>query len=74
VQFSIDSLFRSQAVAPLLGPVKGAYKEIEIKDPATIVIHLKQPAIFPCRGTFSCATGAEGMNPAQEVFSTGRSR
>ena len=60
VKFSIDSLFEPKAVAPLLGPAKVAFQDIEVKDPATVVIHLKQPAIF-LPWNFSCATGAEGM-------------
>jgi peptide/nickel transport system substrate-binding protein len=67
VQFSIDSLFDPKAVAPLLGPAKAAFKEIEIKDPATIVMHLKQPAIF-LPWNFSCATGAEGMILPKKYF------
>ena len=67
VKFSIDSLFDPKAVAPLLGPAKAAFKEIEIKDPATVVIHLKQPAIF-LPWNFSCATGAEGMIVPKKYF------
>src|SRR5919108_5256315 len=55
VKFSIDSLFDPKAVAPLLGPAKAAFKEAEVKDAATIVLHLTQPAIF-LPWNFSCAT------------------
>jgi peptide/nickel transport system substrate-binding protein len=67
VKFSIDSLFDPKAVAPLLGPAKAAFKEVEVKDAATLVIHLKQPAIF-LPWNFSCATGAEGMILPQKYF------
>jgi peptide/nickel transport system substrate-binding protein len=67
VQFSIDSLFDPKAVAPLLGPAKAAMKEIEVKDRTTVVMHLKQPAIF-LPWNFSCATGAEGMILPKKYF------
>ena len=60
VKFSIDSLFEPKAVAALLGPTRAAFKEVEIKDPYTVVVHLKQPAIF-LPWNFSCAIGNEGM-------------
>jgi peptide/nickel transport system substrate-binding protein len=60
VKFSLDSLFDPKAVSPLLGPAKGAFKEVEVKDPFTVVMHLKQPAVF-LPWNFSCATGSEGM-------------
>ncbi|MGH8059769.1 MAG: ABC transporter substrate-binding protein, partial [Candidatus Entotheonellia bacterium] len=60
VKFSIDSLFDPKAVAGLLGPTRAAFKELEIKDPFTVVAHLKQPAVF-LPWNFSCATGSEGM-------------
>jgi peptide/nickel transport system substrate-binding protein len=46
VKFSIDSLIELKAEAPLLGPAKAAFQEGEIKEPAPVIIHLKQPAIF----------------------------
>ncbi|HSF33402.1 MAG TPA: ABC transporter substrate-binding protein, partial [Candidatus Tectomicrobia bacterium] len=67
VKFSIDSLFDPKAVAPLLGPAKAAFKEAEVKDPTTLVIHLKQPAIF-LPWNFSCATGSEGMILPKKYF------
>jgi peptide/nickel transport system substrate-binding protein len=60
VKFSIDSLFEPKAVAGLLGPTRAAFKAAEVKDPYTVVIHLKQPAIF-LPWNFSCAIGNEGM-------------
>jgi peptide/nickel transport system substrate-binding protein len=60
VKFSIDSLFEPKAVAGLLGPTRAAFKAAEVKDPYTVVIHLKQPAIF-LPWNFSCAVGNEGM-------------
>lgn len=60
VKFSIDSLFEPKAVAGLLGPTRAAFKSAEVKDPYTIVVHLKQPAIF-LPWNFSCAIGNEGM-------------
>ena len=60
VKFSIDSLFEPQATAGLLGPVRTAFKDLEIKDPYTVVIHLKQPAIF-FPGVFHVPIGSEGM-------------
>ena len=67
VKFSIDSLFEPKAVAALLGPTRAAFKEVEIKDPSTVVIHLKQPAIFlPLE--FSCAIGNEGMILPSKYF------
>jgi len=47
--------------------VKVAFKEIEIQGSATIVMHLKQPAIF-LPWNFSCATGAEGMILPKKYF------
>jgi peptide/nickel transport system substrate-binding protein len=67
VKFSIDSLFDPKAVAPLLGPAKAAFKEAEVKDPTTLIIHLKQPAIF-LPWNFSCATGTEGMILPKKYF------
>jgi len=60
VKFSIDSLFDPKAVSGLLGPTKAAFKELEIVDPSTVVVHLKRPAVF-LPWNFSCATGSEGM-------------
>jgi peptide/nickel transport system substrate-binding protein len=67
VKFSIDSLFDPKAVSALLGPTKGALKEVEAKDPHTVVIHLKQPAPF-LPWNFSCATGSEGMILPKKYF------
>jgi peptide/nickel transport system substrate-binding protein len=67
VKFSIDSLFDPKAVAPLLGPARGAIQEIDIKDPYTLVVHLKQPAVF-LPWNFSCATGSEGMILPKQYF------
>jgi peptide/nickel transport system substrate-binding protein len=67
VKFSLDSLFDPKAVAPLLGPAKGAFKEAEVKDPYTLVVHLKQPAVF-LPWNFSCATGSEGMILPKKYF------
>jgi peptide/nickel transport system substrate-binding protein len=67
VKFSIDSLFDPKAVAGLLGPTRAAFKEAEIKDPYTVVVHLKQPAIF-LPWNFSCATGSEGMILPKKYF------
>jgi peptide/nickel transport system substrate-binding protein len=67
VKFSIDSLFDPKAVAPLLGPAKGAFREAEVKDPYTLVVHLKQPAVF-LPWNFSCATGSEGMILPKKYF------
>jgi peptide/nickel transport system substrate-binding protein len=67
VKFSIDSLFDPKAMATLLGPTRAAFKEVEIKDPHTVVIHLKQPAAF-LPWNFSCATGNEGMILPKQYF------
>jgi peptide/nickel transport system substrate-binding protein len=67
VKFSIDSLFEPKAVAPLLGPTRAAFKAVEVKDPSTVVIHLKQPAIF-LPWNFSCAIGSEGMILPSKYF------
>jgi peptide/nickel transport system substrate-binding protein len=67
VKFSIDSLFEPKAVAALLGPTRAAFKELEIKDPYTVVIHLKQPAIF-LPWNLSCAIGNEGMILPSKYF------
>jgi peptide/nickel transport system substrate-binding protein len=67
VKFSIDSLFEPKAVAALLGPTRAAFKELEIKDSYTVVIHLKQPAIF-LPWNLSCAIGNEGMILPSKYF------
>jgi len=54
VKFSLESLFTPQTTAGLLGPVRTAFKSLEIADSYTVVIHLKQPAIF-LPWSFSCA-------------------
>jgi peptide/nickel transport system substrate-binding protein len=60
VKFSIDSLFDPKALTGLLGPVRTAYKELQIQDRHTVVIHLKRPSVF-LPWTFSCADGSLGM-------------
>jgi peptide/nickel transport system substrate-binding protein len=67
VKFSIDSLFDPKAVAGLLGPTRAAFKEVEIRDPWTVVVHLQQPAVF-LPWNFSCATGSEGMIVPKKYF------
>jgi peptide/nickel transport system substrate-binding protein len=67
VKFSIDSMFEPKALATLLGPARTAFKEAEIKDPYTVVMHLKQPAVF-LPWNFSCATGNEGMILPKQYF------
>jgi peptide/nickel transport system substrate-binding protein len=66
VKFSIDSILDPKSVG-LLGPARAAFQEIEIKDPTTIVIHLKQPSVF-LPWNFSCATGSEGMILPRKYF------
>ena len=67
VKFSIDSLFDPKALTGLLGPVRAAYKELEIQDRHTVVIHLKQPSVF-LPWTFSCTIGSLGMILPQQYF------
>jgi peptide/nickel transport system substrate-binding protein len=67
VKFSIDSLFDPKALTGLLGPVRAAYKELEILDRHTVVIHLKQPSVF-LPWTFSCAIGSLGMILPKQYF------
>jgi peptide/nickel transport system substrate-binding protein len=67
VKFSIDSMFDPKALATLLGPTKAAFKEVEIKDPYTMIIHLKHPSAF-LPWNFSCATGNEGMILPKKYF------
>jgi peptide/nickel transport system substrate-binding protein len=67
VKFSIDSLFEPQAVTGLLGPVRAAFKELEIRDRYTVVFHLKQPSVF-LPWTFSCAIGSLGMILPKQYF------
>jgi peptide/nickel transport system substrate-binding protein len=67
VKFSIDSLFEPKAIAGLLGPTKTAFKEVEIKDPHTLVMHLKRPSAF-LPWNLSCATGNEGMILPKHYF------
>ena len=66
VKFSIDSVLDPKAVG-LLGPARAAFKEVEVKDAATVVIHLHQPVIF-LPWNFSCATGSEGMILPSKYF------
>jgi peptide/nickel transport system substrate-binding protein len=67
VKFSLDSLFDPKAVGSLLGVSKAAFKEAEVKDPYTLVIHLKQPAVF-LPWDFSCAIGNAGMVLPKKYF------
>jgi peptide/nickel transport system substrate-binding protein len=67
VKFSLDSLFDPKAVAPLLGPAKAAFKAVETQDAHTVVVQLKQPAVF-LPWNFSCATGSEGMILPKQYF------
>jgi peptide/nickel transport system substrate-binding protein len=67
VKFSLDSLFDPKAVGSLLGVSKAAFKEAEVKDPSTLVIHLKQPAVF-LPWDFSCAIGNAGMVLPKKYF------
>ncbi|MDQ3831774.1 MAG: ABC transporter substrate-binding protein [Candidatus Tectomicrobia bacterium] len=67
VKFSIDSLFDPKAVSGLLGPTRTAFKAIEIINPWTVVVQLKQPAVF-LPWNFPCATGSEGMILPKKYF------
>jgi peptide/nickel transport system substrate-binding protein len=67
VKFSLDSLFDPKAVSGLLGPTRAAFKDIEVVDPSTVVVHLKHPAVF-LPWNFSCATGSEGMILPKKYF------
>jgi peptide/nickel transport system substrate-binding protein len=67
VKFSIDSLFDPKALTGLLGPVRAAYKALEIQDRHTVVIHLKHPSVF-LPWTFSCAIGNLGMILPKQHF------
>jgi peptide/nickel transport system substrate-binding protein len=67
VKFSLDSLFDPKAVGSLLGVSKAAFKAAEVKDPYTLVIHLKQPAVF-LPWDFSCAIGNAGMVLPKKYF------
>ena len=66
VKFSLDSVLDPKSIG-LLGPARAAFKEVEVKDPATVVIHLKQPVVV-LPWNFSCATGSEGMILPQKYF------
>jgi peptide/nickel transport system substrate-binding protein len=66
VKFSIDSVLDPKAIG-LLGPARAAFKEVEVKDATTVVIHLHQPVIF-LPWNFSCATGSEGMILPSKYF------
>jgi peptide/nickel transport system substrate-binding protein len=66
VKFSLDSVLDPKAIG-LLGPARAAFKEVEVKDPATVVIHLRQPVIF-LPWSFSCATGNDGMILPSKYF------
>jgi peptide/nickel transport system substrate-binding protein len=67
VKFSLDSLFDPKATGSLLGVSKAAFKEAEVKDPYTLVVHLKQPAVF-LPWDFSCAIGNSGMVVPKKYF------
>jgi len=66
VKFSLDSVLDPKAIG-LMGQARAAFKEVEVHDPATIVIHLHQPVIF-LPWNFSCATGSEGMILPSKYF------
>jgi peptide/nickel transport system substrate-binding protein len=66
VKFSIDSVLDPKAVG-LLGPARAAFQEVVVKDASTIVMRLKQPAVF-LPWSFSCATGSEGMILPSKYF------
>jgi hypothetical protein len=42
VKFSLESLFTPQATAGLLGPVRTAFKSLEVVDPYTVTIHQRR--------------------------------
>ncbi len=67
VKFSIDSVLDPKAIGIFGQAVRAAFKEVEVKDPATVVVHLKQPAVF-LPWNFSCATGSEGMILPSKYF------
>ncbi|MBI3329531.1 MAG: ABC transporter substrate-binding protein [Nitrospinae bacterium] len=67
VEFSIAALFDPKVSAGLLGQTRAAFKSMEIKDPYTLVIHLKQPAIF-LPWNFSCSVGREGIVLPKKYF------
>ena len=66
VKFSIDSVLDPKAVG-LLGQGRKAFEKIEIKNPSTVVMHLKHPFVF-LPWNFSCATGSEGMILPKKYF------
>ena len=66
VKFSIDSVLDPKAIG-LIGTGRTAFKEVEVKSPSTVVIHLHQPVIF-LPWNFSCATGSEGMILPSKYF------
>jgi peptide/nickel transport system substrate-binding protein len=66
VKFSLDNVLDPKAIG-LLGPGKNAFKAVEVKDPYTVVIHLKQPSAF-LPWHFSCATGSDGMVLPRQYF------
>jgi peptide/nickel transport system substrate-binding protein len=66
VKFSIDSVLDPKAVG-LLGPARAAFQEVVVQDASTIVMRLKQPAVF-LPWNFSCATGSEGMILPSKYF------
>ena len=66
VKFSIDSVLDPKAIG-LLGPTRAAFKEVEVKDVSTVVIHLKQPVVF-LPWNLSCATGSDGTILPHKYF------
>ncbi|MGE3537710.1 MAG: ABC transporter substrate-binding protein [Candidatus Tectimicrobiota bacterium] len=66
VKFSLDSILDPKAVG-ILGQGRAVFKDIEVKNPSTVVIHLKQPFVF-LPWNMSCATGSEGMILPKKYF------
>lgn len=59
VKFSLDSILDPKAVG-ILGQSRAVFKDIEVKNSTTVVVHLTQPFVF-LPWNVSCATGSEGM-------------
>ncbi len=66
VKFSIDSVLDPKAIG-ILQQGRTVFKDIEVKNPTTVVMHLKQPLVF-LPWNFSCATGSEGMILPKKYF------
>lgn len=66
VKFSLDSVLDPKAIG-ILGQGRNAFKQIEVKHPTTIVVHLHQPFVF-LPWSVSCATGSEGMILPKKYF------